>query len=91
MWGGVGVGLGPTRQEHICNQIKKHLTHPHNLLSLPCMNTPPELMTDDALTIEQAGWPGDGSGEDDLADHNANEADDYRNEGNEDAGLDDYW
>ena len=48
-------------------------------------------MTDDALTIEQAGWPGDGSGEDDLADHNANEADDYRNEGNEDAGLDDYW
>jgi hypothetical protein len=26
------------------------------------------------------GWPGDGSGEDDLADMNANEADDYRNE-----------
>jgi len=26
------------------------------------------------------GWPGDGSGEDDLADYNANEADDYRNE-----------
>lgn len=25
-------------------------------------------------------WPGDGSGEDDLADHNANEADDYLNE-----------
>ena len=24
------------------------------------------------------GWPGDGSGEDDLADYNQNEADDYR-------------
>jgi hypothetical protein len=29
---------------------------------------------------QEYGWPGDGSGEDDLADHNANEADDYRNE-----------
>ena len=28
----------------------------------------------------QAGWPGDGSGTDDLADYNANEADDYRDE-----------
>lgn len=28
-----------------------------------------------------SGWPGDGSGEDDLADYNANEADDYANEG----------
>ena len=55
------------------------------------MNTPPEIMSSDAREIEQAGWPGDGSGEDDLADHNANEADDYRNEGNEDAGLDGYW
>jgi len=26
------------------------------------------------------GWPGDGSGMDDLADMNANEADDYRDE-----------
>jgi len=26
------------------------------------------------------GWPGDGSGEDDLADFNANEANDYLNE-----------
>lgn len=26
------------------------------------------------------GWPGDGSGTDDLADFNANEADDYRDE-----------
>lgn len=26
------------------------------------------------------GWPGDGSGMDDLADYNANEADDYSNE-----------
>jgi hypothetical protein len=30
---------------------------------------------------QQAGWPGDGSGEDDLADYNQNEADDYRDEG----------
>ena len=37
------------------------------------------------------GWPGDGSGEDDLADHNANEADDYRNEGGEDSYLDTFW
>jgi len=28
----------------------------------------------------RAGWPGDGSGEDDLADYNANEANDYQNE-----------
>lgn len=26
------------------------------------------------------GWPGDGSGEDDLADYNTDEADDYRGE-----------
>lgn len=29
---------------------------------------------------EVFGWPGDGTGEDDLADYNANEADDYRDE-----------
>lgn len=29
---------------------------------------------------ENIGWPGDGSGEDDLADFNANEANDYLNE-----------
>ena len=29
---------------------------------------------------EERGWPGDGSGMDDLADHNANEADDYCDE-----------
>lgn len=33
------------------------------------------------------GWPGDGSGTDDLADYNQNEADDYRNEGGEDSHL----
>jgi len=37
------------------------------------------------------GWGGDGSGTDDLADYNANEADDYHDEGNEDAGLDSYY
>jgi len=30
--------------------------------------------------METPGWPGDVSGMDDLADFNANEADDYRNE-----------
>jgi hypothetical protein len=43
----------------------------------PCKcNWTPEDNEDTA----QRGWPGDGSGEDDLADMNANEADDYRNE-----------
>lgn len=30
---------------------------------------------------DDQGWPGDGSGMDDLADYNASEADDYRDEG----------
>jgi len=30
--------------------------------------------------LRDYGWPGDGSGEDDLADYNANEADDYHDE-----------
>lgn len=38
--------------------------------------------------MEARGWSGDGSGEDDLADFNANEADDYANEGGEDSYLD---
>lgn len=29
---------------------------------------------------EYQGWAGDGTGEDDLADYNQNEADDYRDE-----------
>jgi hypothetical protein len=37
------------------------------------------------------GWPGDGSGTDDLADYNQNEADDYRDEGAEDSYLDSYY
>ena len=40
---------------------------------------------------ETHGWAGDGSGEDDLADYNANEADDYRDEGGEDSYLDSSW
>lgn len=35
----------------------------------------------DHVEDENHNWPGDGSGEDDLADFNANEADDYRDEG----------
>lgn len=42
------------------------------------------------LIYAAQGWPGDGSGLDDLADHNANEADDYRDEGNEDCHLDSF-
>ena len=34
----------------------------------------------------ERGVPGSGDGSDDLADHNANEADDYANEGREDFG-----
>lgn len=40
--------------------------------------------TDD---YQSHGWPGDGGGEDDLADYNQNEADDYRHEGAEDSHL----
>jgi hypothetical protein len=36
--------------------------------------------TCEEITPETFGWPGDGSGEDDLADYNANEANDYANE-----------
>lgn len=32
------------------------------------------------LPETEMGWPGDGSGEDDLADFNANETNDYLNE-----------
>lgn len=41
-----------------------------------------EIQCEEVFAEEQqaAGWPGDGSGEDDLADHNQNEADDYRGE-----------
>jgi hypothetical protein len=35
---------------------------------------------DEINEFENNGWPGDGSGTDDLADLNANEANDYRNE-----------
>lgn len=38
---------------------------------------------------ETHGWPGDGSGEDDFADMNANEADDYRDEGDDMAAWED--
>jgi hypothetical protein len=34
----------------------------------------------DEQPYDGGGWPGDGSGTDDLADYNANEADDYSNE-----------
>lgn len=34
----------------------------------------------DEMSAESAGWPGDGSGEDDFQDFNANDADDYRDE-----------
>jgi len=40
----------------------------------------PDDRDEDWERAETNGWPGDGSGTDDLADHNANEADDYRDE-----------
>ena len=47
----------------------------------------------DEQPYDGGGWAGDGSGTDDFADMNANEADDYRNEGcgGEDSYLDSYW
>jgi hypothetical protein len=40
-----------------------------------------ERCDEDLEMLNQAtGWPGDGSGTDDFADLNANEADDYRDE-----------
>ena len=36
----------------------------------------------------EGGWPGDGSGMDDLADYNQLEADDYRNEGGSEEDCD---
>lgn len=45
----------------------------------------PEEVTEQQMALEESflneyGWPGDGSGEDDLADFNANEASDYASE-----------
>lgn len=40
-----------------------------------------DIAYEDSVSSETQGWPGDGSGVDDFADMNANEADDYRNEG----------
>jgi hypothetical protein len=47
------------------------------------LNPQDELRDQIQIQPEEAcvGWPGDGSGTDDLADMNQNEADDYRNEG----------
>lgn len=39
-----------------------------------------QVQCEEVFQEETQGWPGDGSGEDDLADYNANEADDYRDE-----------
>jgi hypothetical protein len=36
---------------------------------------------EDQNELAYGGYPGDGSGEDDFADYNANEVDDYANEG----------
>lgn len=47
--------------------------------------------SDDGVCDNEDGWPGDGGGSDDLADMNANESNDYRDEGNEDSQLDSYY
>jgi len=49
---------------------------------------PEDIAYEDSVSSDTAGWPGDGSGEDDFADYNQNEADDYRDENNEDSYLD---
>ena len=43
------------------------------------LNETEELRENDDMEVNQC-WTGDGSGEDDLADYNANEVDDYRDE-----------
>ncbi len=43
-----------------------------------------ELARESMMEREEMGWPGSGDGTDDFADYNANEADDYRNEGADD-------
>ena len=45
------------------------------------MIDPDDVAYEDSVSSDTAGWPGDGSGTDDLADYNANEAADYYNEG----------
>ena len=44
------------------------------------MIDPEDIQYEDDISSDTAGWPGDGSGEDDFADYNQNEADDYNNE-----------
>lgn len=46
-------------------------------------------VSSDSDEYQSQAWPGDGSGEDDLADYNANEADDYRDEGYDDSDYED--
>jgi len=50
-----------------------------------------ELREQALLAAEHRGFPGDGSGEDDFADYNNNKRDNYRNKGNEDAVLDQWF
>lgn len=53
----------------------------------PCCGCGEESTQVDYAEMHHVGWPGDGSGEDDLADYNANEADDYAGEGADDASA----
>lgn len=46
-------------------------------------------VSSDSDEYQSQSWPGDGSGEDDFADYNANEADDYRDEGYDDSDSED--
>ena len=54
------------------------------------MIDPEDIAYEDRVSGD-TGWSGDGSGEDDFADYNQNEADDYRDEGAEDSYLDSYY
>ena len=55
-----------------CREIEPELT--------PEEITEQQLAREDEQPYDGGGWPGDGSGTDDLADYNQNEADDYRDE-----------
>jgi len=55
------------------------------------MIDPEDIAYEDRVSGDASSYTGNGSGEDDFADYNQNEADDYRDEGAEDSYLDSYY
>lgn len=74
------------RDEETGKWMKGPSFTPPNLAFLIAQQIAKNALKEEAQQLElpfdgcEGQWPGDGSGMDDLADHNANEADDYRNE-----------